>query len=232
VRQGPGAAIIGGDVSIAQDALIGAHVVIHDGTVVKERCRIEDLVVLGKRPHLAAHSTTAGETRPLILEHGVSVGSGAIVFAGSTIGAGTILGDQTFIRERVCIGSGTVVGRGSQIDNDTRVGARVRIQSSVYLTGFCVVEDDVFIGPGVVTTNDDTMGRKNPGTANVGATFGRACRVGGGAVITPGVELGAECYVAAGALVTRDVAARAVVMGAPARAVRAVGAEDLLARWR
>jgi acetyltransferase-like isoleucine patch superfamily enzyme len=62
--------------------------------------------------------------------------------------------------------------------------------------------------------------------------FRRACRVGGGAVIVPGVEIGEEAYVAAGAVVTRDVGAREVVMGIPARVVRRVPDEDLLERWR
>jgi acetyltransferase-like isoleucine patch superfamily enzyme len=61
--------------------------------------------------------------------------------------------------------------------------------------------------------------------------LGRACRVGGGVVLTPGVVIGEEAFVAAGAVVTRDVAARAVVMGVPGRVVRHVGAEDLLERW-
>jgi acetyltransferase-like isoleucine patch superfamily enzyme len=60
----------------------------------------------------------------------------------------------------------------------------------------------------------------------------RACRVGGGAVLVPGVEIGEEAYVAAGAVVTRDVPARAVAMGVPARVVREVGERDLIERWR
>ena len=59
----------------------------------------------------------------------------------------------------------------------------------------------------------------------------RACRVGGGAVLVPGVEVGEEAFVAAGAVVTRDVPPRAVVMGVPARHVRDVGDEDLLERF-
>ena len=65
-----------------------------------------------------------------------------------------------------------------------------------------------------------------------GATLRRACRVGGGAVLTPGVEVGEEAFVAAGAVVTRDVPPRAVVMGVPARVLREVGDDDLLERWR
>ena len=51
-------------------------------------------------------------------------------------------------------------------------------------------------------------------------------------MLVPGVEIGAEAFVAAGAVVTRDVPARAVVMGVPARVVREVSDQDLLERWR
>ena len=88
------------------------------------------------------------------------------------------------------------------------------------------------MGPGAVTTNDSTMGRHGPEYALRGCTLRRACRVGGAAVLTPGVEVGEEAFVAAGAVVTRDVPARAVVMGVPARVVREVADEDLLERWR
>jgi acetyltransferase-like isoleucine patch superfamily enzyme len=108
----------------------------------------------------------------------------------------------------------------------------VRVQTNVYLTAFTVVEDDVFVGPGATTTNDNTMNRHGPETQLRGATLRRACRVGGGSVLTPGVEIGEEAFVAAGAVVTRDVPPRGVAIGVPARVVREVGAQDLLERWR
>ena len=70
-------------------------------------------------------------------------------------------------------------------------------------------------GPGRDHDNDDTMGRHAPRAPLRGATLRRACRIGGGVVLTPGVEIGEEAFVAAGAVVTRDVPARAVVMGVP-----------------
>src|SRR6202020_2659502 len=90
---------------------------------------------------------------------GATICCGAVVYAGAELGPGTIIGDQSQVRERAVIGERTVVGRGSTVDFDSRVGARVLIQTLVYVTGGSVVEDDVFIGPGVVTTNDDAMGR-------------------------------------------------------------------------
>ncbi|MGH2878660.1 MAG: acyltransferase, partial [Solirubrobacteraceae bacterium] len=117
-------------------------------------------------------------------------------------------------------------------DNDVSVGAHVKVQSNVYLTAFTTVEDDVFVGPGASTTNDDTMARHGSEYALRGATLRRACRIGASVVLTPGVEIGEEAFVAAGAVVTKDVPARAVVIGVPARVVREVGEQDLLERWR
>lgn len=224
--------ILGENVRIGQGVSFGAHVVVHDGTVVGAGCVIEDGVVLGKRPRLARGSSAQGEVGDLQISERVTVCSGAVVFAGARIEAEAILGDQSFVRERSTVGLGSVIGRGSVVDNDVIVGARVKVQTGVYLTAFTNIEDDVFVGPGATTTNDDTMARHGPQPALRGATLRRACRIGGGAVLTPGVEVGEEAFVAAGAVVTKDVPARAVVMGVPARVVREVGEPDLLERWR
>ena len=86
------------------------------------------------------------------------------MFAGAQIGAGAIVGDQAFVRERAA-SARKVIGRGSAVDNDVIVGARVQVQTNVYLTASRVVEDDVFLGPCAMTTNDDAMGRLAPGDA-------------------------------------------------------------------
>jgi acetyltransferase-like isoleucine patch superfamily enzyme len=229
---GPGL-LLGEGVRIGVDVRFGAYVVVHAGTMIGDGCEIQDGAILGKPPKLARHSAAAGRgVDPLELGPGAVVCARAIVFAGARIGAGAILGDQSYVRERAVVGAGSVVGRGTAVDNDVVIGARVRIQTDVYMTAFSVVEDDVFVGPGACTTNDDTMSRHGPEYALRGATLRRACRVGGGTVLCPGVEIGEEAFVAAGAVVTRDVAPRAVVMGVPARVVREVGEADLVERWR
>jgi len=229
---GPGAPLLADGVEVGDGVRFGAHVVVHGATVIGAGCAIEDHAVLGKPPRLAGHSSARGDVGRLELGDGVSIGTGAVVFAGASVAAGAIVGDQAFVRERSVIGERSLVGRGSVIESDVRLGARVRVQSGVYLAAFCVVEDDVFIGPGATTANDDTMSRHAAGTPLRGVTLRRACRVGAGVVLTPGVEIGEEAFVAAGAVVTRDVPARAVVMGVPARVTGEVPAEDLLERWR
>ena len=224
--------VIAESARIGEGARLGAHVVVHPGTVIGARCEIQDGAVLGKPPKLARHSTARGAVEALVVEDGAVVCCGAIVLAGARLGPGAIVGDQAFVRERATIGAGSVIGRGSTVDNDVVVGERVRVQTDVYLAAYSVVEDDVFVGPGVVTTNDSTMTRHDAGHEMRGAFLRRACRVGGAAVITPGVEIGEEAFVAAGAVVTRDVPARGVGMGVPARVVREVPDADLLERWR
>jgi acetyltransferase-like isoleucine patch superfamily enzyme len=224
--------LLGDGVEIGEGVSFGAYVVVHAGTHIGDGCTIEDHAVLGKRPRLAPSSGAHGDVGELELGPGVTVCAGAVVFAGTTVGEGTILGDQSFVRERTRIGPRSVIGRGSAVDNDVTVGARVRVQTNVYLTAFSVIEDDVFVGPGVTTTNDNTMARHDSGMTLRGAILRRACRVGGGAVLTPGVEIGEEAFIASGAVITRDVPPRALVMGVPGRAVREVPDEDLLERWR
>ncbi len=227
VHVDPGAAIGAG-------VALGHHVVIHGGSRVDAGCVIQDFAVIGKRPELGSLSTAnpLAARRPTVIGAGARVLCGAIVFAGAVLEPGAIAGDQSQIRESSLIGTDSVIGRGSAVDNDVRIGARVRIQTNCYLTAHSVVEDDVFVGPGVVTTNDDTMARHPIGEPRLGVTLRRRCRIGGGAVICPGVEVGEEAFVAAGAVVTADVAPRSVVMGVPARPVRSVPDEDLLDRWR
>lgn len=174
----------------------------------------------------------------LLIGDRVKVGAGArlgghvILHDGAEIGEGARIGDHAQIRERAEIGAGATIGAFVSVDPEVRVGERASVQTRCYLARGTVVEDDVFLGPGVMIANDNTMGRHAPGEPWRGATLRRACRVGAGAVLCPGVEVGGEAFVAAGAVVRADVASRAVVMGVPARVAREVPDEDLLEHWR
>ena len=202
---------------------------VHPGTVLGEGVRVLENAVVGKQPSLGASSTAKRDPLPAtVVGDGTIISTGAIVFAGSRIGARCIVGDQSCIRERVELADDCILGRGSLIENDTTVGDGTRIQAEAYITAYSTLEADVFIAPCVVTTNDNYMGRTERRKAEMrGPTIRRSARVGGGAIICPGVEIGEEAFVGAGAVVTKDVPPRMLVVGNPARVLREVAADEL-----
>ncbi|HXH97094.1 MAG TPA: acyltransferase [Gaiellaceae bacterium] len=204
--------------------------VVHPGTVLGEGVKVLEHAVVGKQPSLSPRSTAKREPlAPTVIGDGTIVSTGAVVFAGSRIGARVILGDQSCVRERVTVGDDVVIGRGSLVENDTTIGASTTIQADAYITAYSIVEERVFIAPCVVTTNDNFMGRTERRHSLIaGPTIRRGARVGGGAVLLPGVEIGEEAFVGAGAVVTKDVPARMLVVGNPARVVRQVSEDELL----
>jgi acetyltransferase-like isoleucine patch superfamily enzyme len=209
---------------------VGDNVVVYPGTVIADGCRIGDGAVLGKQPVLSPRSTARREELPpLELGPGTVVSTGAVVFAGTKVGARVIVGDQACVRERCVVGDDVVIGRGALVENDTTIGALTKIQAHAYVTAYSTVEDNVFIAPCVITTNDNYMGRTEKRHALLrGPTIRRGARVGGGAVLLPGVEIGEEAFVGAGAVVLDDVPPRTVVVGNPARPLREVPDEELL----
>src|SRR6266849_5476465 len=197
---------------------------VYPGTVLGDGVRVLENAVVGKPPAHGPKSTAKREPLPPAeIGEGTIVSTGAIVFAGAKIGAACILGDQSCVRERVTIADDVVVGRGSLVENDTTIGRGTRIQAEAYVTAYSTLEEDVFIAPCVVTTNDNFMGRTERRKEMMkGPTIRRGARIGGGAIICPAGELGQ------GAVVTKDVPARTVVVGSPARVLRDVAEDELL----
>ena len=210
--------------------VVAETAIVYPGTVVGEGCKILDYAVVGKQPTLSPRSTAKREDLPpLVLGAGTIVSTGAVVFAGTTIGERVIVGDQACVRERCTIGDDVVIGRGSLVENDTSVGALTKIQAHAYITAYSLLEDNVFIAPCVITTNDNYMGRTEKRHELIkGPTIRRGARVGGGSVLLPGIEIGEEAFIGAGAVVLRDVPAKAVMVGSPARQIRDVPDEELL----
>jgi acetyltransferase-like isoleucine patch superfamily enzyme len=215
---------------------MSAHVadtaVVYPGVELGDDVVVGDYAVVGKQPTLGSRSTAPRHSereRVLVVGEGVRILAGAVVFAGSRLGDRVIVGDQACLRERCEIGADVVVGRGAFVENDVTIGARTKIQANAYVTAYSVVEEDVFIAPCVVTTNDNFMGRtERRHELRKGPTIRRGARVGGGAVLLPGIEIGQEAFVGAGAVVLEDVPARAVVVGNPARRIRDVPDDELL----
>ncbi|NPV27292.1 MAG: N-acetyltransferase [Firmicutes bacterium] len=223
--------VINAGVVIGDRAVIGNGVTVYPGTVIGHGCIISDNAVLGKPLTLAKISTVkiVGELPPLRIGAECKIGAGAVIYAGTVIGNHCLVGDLASVREQCRLGEYVVVGRGVAVENQVTIGDYTKIQTGAYITAHTTIADHVFIGPMAKTYNDNYMGRTEKRFQYLkGPTIHRGARVGGGALLLPGVVINEEAFVAAGALVTRDVPARRLVKGVPARVVREVPAEELL----
>jgi len=228
--------VIEKDVHIGDRVRIGHGVVIHEGTRIGNDCQIADNSVIGKQPSIPAISTLklrgdlSGEPLPpLEIGQGCTIGALAVLYAGTTLHDQVYVADLASIRENCSIGKGVIVGRGVTVENQCTIGDYTKIQAEAYITALSTIEDRVFIAPTVSTTNDNFMGRTEERFKHrKGATIRSRARIGGNAVLLPGVIVGEEGVVGAGSVVTRDVPDARVVYGNPARVVRDTPAEQLL----
>lgn len=148
--------------------------------------------------------------------------SGTVIYANTTIGDRFESGHGAVIREENRIGDDCHLWSNSCIDYGCVIGHRVMIHNNVYIAQYTMIEDDVFIGPGVVLANDKYPINKD---GLKGPRIRKGAKIGAGAVLLPDVEIGQDALVGAGAVVTKDVAAGAVVAGNPAVQIKRV--EDL-----
>lgn len=219
------------DVEIGDNVIIGHHVVIHAGTKIGSNIRIDDHAVIGKQPMKALTSATSDDSvqPPCILHDGCIVGTGAVVYAGCEIGESCLIADLATVRENVTIGKKTIVGRGAAVENYCTIGEFCKLETNAYITAYSTLEDRVFVAPGVVTSNDNFVGRTLERFKHFkGVTVKKGGRIGANATTLPGVTIAEDTLVAAGSVVTHDTIAKKVYLGVPAREVRDVKEEQLL----
>jgi acetyltransferase-like isoleucine patch superfamily enzyme len=167
------------------------------------------------------HPTRTGALNTVVLGPHCLVRSHTVLYSGVEIGHHSQTGHHVVIRENTKVGHHSVIGTGVKVEMNTIIGNHSVAESQAHITGNMIIEDYVFVGPGVITTNDKRMlwRRSGSGTDLVGPTLRWGCRIGGGAVLMPGVTIGREAIVSAGAVVTADVPDRYLAAGNPARAL-------------
>jgi acetyltransferase-like isoleucine patch superfamily enzyme len=143
----------------------------------------------------------------------------------ANIGPGTFIWNNCQVRENVSIGSGSILGKDVYVDFEVQIGDNVKIQNGAFIYHGTILESGVFVGPGVIFTNDKIPRAINPdgsikGNSDWQVSPIRVCygaSIGAGAIILPNVTIGRYAMVGAGSIVTRDVAEHALVLGNPAR---------------
>ena len=179
-----------------------------------------------RAPHLVVAAPEPQRIPPGVFVHPQALCESAAVGAGSRIWA------FAHVLPGARIGADANVCDHVFIEDDVVVGDRVTVKCGVQLWNGLRVEDDVFIGPNATFMNDTHPRRKQHLAEHPRTTLRVGCSVGAKATLLPGITVGRGAMVGAGAVVTRDVPARAMVAGVPARTVRDVPDAELLERWR
>lgn len=222
--------VVGPDAVLEDGVRVGSHVVIHEGTRIGAGSIVGDHSILGKLPSVAATSTLKSAAKLPNLELGprCTVGALAVIYAGTTLAEEVFVADLASIRERCRLERHVIVGRGVTVENDVTIGEATKLQAEAYITALSILEDHVFVAPAVMTTNDNYLARTEERFQHrKGCILRSGSRIGGGAVLLPGVEVGEEAVVGAGSVVTRAVPPMQVAYGAPARVVRPTPPEQL-----
>ena len=223
--------IIEDEVIIGDNCRIGYNVVIRKGTIIGDNVRIDDNTVIGKYPMRASLSIFKEESNLTSTHIGDNclIGANTVIYIGSTIPNNVLIADLASVRENATIGEYTIIGRGVTVENYVKIGKRCKLESECYITAYSELEDYVFIAPGVVTSNDNYLGRTEERFKHFkGITVKKGARIGANAVILPGETIGEDALVAAGSVITKDVPPRKIVMGSPARIIRDVPKEQLI----
>ncbi len=190
--------------------------IVHPNVALGSNHRLDDFVIIGAPPR----ETEPGEMATSIGPNAI-IRSHTIIYAGNHIGANFQTGHSVMIRESNEIGDDCSIGTHSNIEHHVKIGNRVRIHSRVFIPEYSILEDDAWVGPGAVFTND-----LYPPSRSVDALKGPhlmpGARVGANATLLPGVIIGRNALVGAGAVVLCNVPDGKCVVGNPARIIKDV----------
>jgi len=177
---------------------------------IGENYTIDAGVILGYPSH-------RDDDRLLIIGSHAFIRSGTVIYGGTSIGYGLETGHNVIIREQNSIGNNLRIWSNSVIDYGCVIGHNVKIHSNVYIPQFTTLEDDVFIGPGVILANDIHPGCPRALQCMAGPVVKKGAQIGVNSCILPRITIGEYAIIGSGSVVTADIPSGAVAYGNPAR---------------
>lgn len=189
--------------------------------VYMANAEIGQYVLIGVPPH----GKSPGDLDTHIGE-GALIRSHTVIYAGNWIGASFQTGHNVLVRELNQIGNNVSIGSHSVIEHHVQIGNNVRIHSSAFVPEFSQLDDDVWVGPGVVLTNARYPHSPSAKLNLKGPRLMSGAKIGANATLLPGITIGRNALIGAGAVVVDSVPEGKVVAGNPARIIRDVAELD------
>ena len=173
---------------------------------------IDESAVIGYLP---------GRGNNQVLKIGTSarIRSGTVIYGGTRIGCNIETGHNVVIREENDIGDKFRIWNNSVVDYGCKIGNNVKIHTNVYVCQFSIIEDNVFLAPGVTLANDLHPGCPDSLECMRGPYINKGAQIGINCSVLPRVVIGEYSVIGSGSVVTRDIPAGVVAYGNPAQVV-------------
>lgn len=213
-------AIIEDGCIIGSNVIIHHNVVLYPNTIVGDGTEIFDGAVIGRPPKGAGNLVHKIEDNfePVKIGKDCVIGANAVIYADNKLDNNVLIGDGAQLREGCRIGKNVIVARLCTFNHHVTVKDNSKIIDTSHITARTIIEENVFIGTGVLTANDNRMTIKG---SEVGENsiihLKKGCKIGSASMILPGIVIGENAIVGAGSVVTKNVNSNIRVMGVPAK---------------
>ncbi len=217
---------IGNFTTVGAGCVLGDRVILHDrvtiypGVKIGDGTEIFDGAVIGRPPKVVGNviHKIAKQFDPAEIGADCVIGANAVLYADVRLGNRVLIGDGAKLREGARIEDDTLVAMNCTFNHDVTVKRRSKVLDLTHVTANTIIEEEVFVGAGVISVNDNAMRMSG---SEVGPAvqihMESGSKIGSGAIILPGKIVGKESFVAAGSVVTKDVDPGKLVIGSPAR---------------
>ena len=183
---------------------IGANHIFEKNVIVGEkpaRSILHSLLTIGEKAHLR---------------------SGTVIYLGSHLGKNLLTGHNVVIREQNQIGNNFSIWSNSVVDYGCVIGDNVKVHCNCYISQYTTLEDDVFLAPGVIVSNDPHPGPADSANCMRGPTIKKGAQIGCNVTLLPHITIGEHALIGAGSVVTKDVPPYTVAYGNPAKVTKEI----------